>query len=286
MSRVSSIVERVRDSLGDENATRFTDARLLRILDEAQKVLCLETYILTNHINYNFILNSDTYTLPDDCIVVLRAEQAGKQIPQSTHEELDKLSPDWSSQEAEVPTNIVFDKSNYNNFSLYPIPTTSSQDDFILVTSGVVGALDYSGAYGVLSFVTGSDVVYNIPEDQFGVVTSITYDDGGALSVSSDFGFVTTFDERAVDLKITYAKEPETIDSIYNDLEVHSIWDTAIKNYVLAIAFRDDRDMQNKELSNDYFNLFYSDVAKAKRMTEINHNSTTKHMVEYNNGFN
>ena len=50
MTRIANILTRVRDSLSDPSKDRWTDERLLRLIDEAQKDLAKKSLLLRTKI--------------------------------------------------------------------------------------------------------------------------------------------------------------------------------------------------------------------------------------------
>ena len=118
MTRVTDILTRSRDILEDTTEPyRWSDARLIRLIDEAQRIFTLESKIYVRKQGFLFIGDQAEYTLPDDCIVVLRVTSKGQILPQITHESLDKANVLWESQTSEIAENIVFDKTNSNSRS-------------------------------------------------------------------------------------------------------------------------------------------------------------------------
>ena len=55
MSRISSIIIRTRDTLADPEGDRWSDERLLRLIDEAQKDICRRAKLLRTKKNIPII---------------------------------------------------------------------------------------------------------------------------------------------------------------------------------------------------------------------------------------
>ena len=63
-TRIADILTRARDSLADPNKERWSDDRLLRLLDEGQKHFAREAKLLKATSIINLFPDQATYTLP------------------------------------------------------------------------------------------------------------------------------------------------------------------------------------------------------------------------------
>jgi len=66
MTRIDNILTRARDTLADPFKERFSDERLLRLIDDAQKYLVLKAQSIRSKTTVPIIPGVSTYTLPDD----------------------------------------------------------------------------------------------------------------------------------------------------------------------------------------------------------------------------
>jgi len=68
MGRIADILTRVRDSLSDPDADRWSDARLLRLIDEAQKDIATKNKLLRTTVNIQLFIDKNIYDLPSEAV--------------------------------------------------------------------------------------------------------------------------------------------------------------------------------------------------------------------------
>ena len=287
MTRVEEILVRVRDTLADPNKERWTDPRLIRLVDEAQKQIVLQAKTLRATKVVQIFAGIETLALPDDCYRLLRVTQAGavdSALPKGTVVQLasfdqmdDTYDTNWEDVEGSVVERVIFDKLQRGKIRLYPIPTednlvwTIDADSVVHDQFGIVVAVeDYnvSPIYGVASDFEGA--------------TFVNFETGEA-----DWAGVTVYVTGApASLTIRYLKRPETIIDVLSSLEIDDAYDQAIKFYVTGMALRDDKDVQNRQIGNEELILFRGAMQEAIKDGEKDFvGANTQYEVPYVGGF-
>jgi len=134
----SDVILRVRDTLADPDGDRWDDARLLRLLDEAQKVICLKNKCLRKTIDIIAHNNQSNYNLPTDFSLLTRIKYNGKPLEIATRDNLDfKLGYTWM-QEVGTPKYAVVDKMNKGTILLVPTPSFTEPLNFNLATANLI----------------------------------------------------------------------------------------------------------------------------------------------------
>lgn len=132
MSRIADIFERVRDSLVDVDGDRWSNSRLLRLLDEAQKNLVIKAKLLRKRSHLPLNPNRSLHELPSDCIGLLRVTYNDKKVELFSHNEMDKnisklaSVTDWEAETGTEVKAIIYDKLNPKTIKTYPIITHSA----------------------------------------------------------------------------------------------------------------------------------------------------------------
>ena len=170
MSRISDILIRARDTLADPTGQRWSDERLLRLIDEAQKDICRRAKLLRTKQDIGIYNGKATYDLPDDLLLLDRILLKGKVLPLQSHLQLDKKSDNWEEDKG-YPVLAIYDKQSRKKIKLYPIPDNLGADIYIFSNPGYFEDIKYI-------------------QDNFGVVTSAELGD----SLSSDYGITTDVD--------------------------------------------------------------------------------------------
>lgn len=221
MTRIQEILVRVRDTLADPRGERWSDSRLIRLIDEAQLDICMRAKLLRSSISFNIIDGVADYKLPDDVMLIDRVVVNGNRIDLISHNYLDEHFKNWECDKGKV-THCVFDKQRRGHIKLYPIPEMGSKAclDFEqsyseLTPSGIIadfGEVALGNKFGTVAqdFGCVTDMIgvvkfeyegqnpnveivpYVIPQD-FGCVTKILYDQP-TYKPKEDFGEVVKFD--------------------------------------------------------------------------------------------
>lgn len=244
-TRIEKILKQARVVLADKAAERWPDEDLLLMLDEGHKDICRQSQILTAVQEVPLVIGDARFSLPSDCWMLTRAVYEGFVLPFVTHEELDSRYPiansysrtgsstDWQQDEG-TPEAIVFNHSNMEESKVYPIP-----DD--KVKEGTV----FSSPLGV---VVAPDVT-----SPFGIVT-----DGAA----TDLGIVVGENKP---LLCYYIKNPDDIETVFDDLTSPLMFDTALKYYVIGSAFLTDLDQEYQAKGLQQLGFYNRDLELAQR---------------------
>ena len=232
MSRVQEIIQGARDSLADPHQERWTDARLLRLLNEGQKTIARYYELLRADFSVLVSPSTAVYTLPTDLWLITRCTFKGVALPLRTFDMMDNHSPTWSADVGPEVSAIVYDNRNLQELRIYPLPG----DDFPIE--------DYklNSPYGVT--VSIDDKV----GDLYGVLTSASGGLNDTVALSSPYG-VTTAGSYLELLAIDYVRDAKDLYSLTDSLEIPPMFDRALKFYVIGYAFGDDLDTQYQEKS-------------------------------------
>lgn len=231
MSRITDILTRAKDTLAPNG--RWEDARLLRALDEAQKAICLRTGILRGYSLIPLLQNQATYVLPNLGHRISRVLFSNELIPVYSHDQMDKIyGYDWEKHVGTKTLAIVFTLNNSSSFRVYPVPVADT-----------VALIETDG-------VTADSEDYTL-DSPFGVLTDIESD--------------TSPIETGEVLSVYYTKQPATLTSETDDLEISSAFDAALKFYVTAAALKDNQDTQSRALAIDELQLFDSELRQIVR---------------------
>lgn len=278
MTRIAEILTRVRDSLADPRKERWDDARLVRLIDEAQKVIARRFELFRGETLVGLTVDSPMYKLPDDVWRITRASFDHRVVPMMTYDEMDKRDADWMVKEGTKLEAIIFNNRSMNEIRVYPLPS----EDFLSVEYEFepdFGSLDKpvlsdGDTFGVVSDIDGDFDnnffnFYNIfgVTDQFegktgrlfGLISDITDYPGREVTFTSPYGILGDayyFRE----LRLQYVRDPKTVVTDQDELELSTTFDTVIKHYVIGMAFLDDLDSQNQERGQRALALYERDV--------------------------
>ena len=273
MTRVADILVNARDSLSDPNGTRWSDARLLRLLDAGQKLIARQTRMLKSIATINIRAGVAVYELPDNAYLLTRARHdTGEVIKLRTREWMDEYSPTWETDTGSVIEFIIFDKLKAKELLVYPIPTASDAVEFDSIVSD----------FGVTATSTGD----SLPSD-FGVVGTITASATESSSITPDFGILVGQSEIAASIYVHYISKPQTISLITHEdglFDLDEAFDYALKLYIVGHALRDDKDSQNRIVGNEELAEFKRAMEEAQQVSATDYTQQTQYETFYNGG--
>jgi len=241
MSKVYTLVDKIRDTLNDPEGDRWTNARILRSINEATKTINLRANILRGKGSFKVLAGISKYKLPDNVQVVTRVLYNGKPLKFKSHSQMDELIESWETDYGNNLEYIVYDKLNIAYIRLYPIPQVPSTN-----------------------------------LDTFGTITDL-----GNAELNSIFGVLTNVYYDISDITIYYIYKPEEVISLSDELPLNDIWDTAIKHYVCGFLLRDDKDTQNRAFGNEELQLFNSELQQAFKLSSLDYSENTKYETAY-----
>lgn len=269
MSRISDILLLVRDSLADSSAQRWSDARLLRLLSEAQKDIARHTRVLRSSYTFSVLEGVSNYTLPDNIHVITRAASGDCEIPLITYDQLDeqyrKIGTCWETETGNTIEALVYDRRNMDDIRVFPIPDSGIADN--TYTFENTGDLTFVGD-DALGITIGIDdytltSLYGVAVDLYDPLISLE-------SFDTPYGVVSSITESNVQVTIWYTALAPAITSLDDTLTVPSMYDAAMRYYIIGTAFTDDNDAAFRQKGADAMAMYDRELNVAKNMVHNN----------------
>ena len=286
-TRIENILLRARDTLADVLGERWSTDRLLRLVDEGQQDIAKHTKILKAQVDIPIAENQAVYQLPPDLWLITRAAFDGCTIPLQSHAELDELIRNhtinakdsyrerrsygaysasldtgtycWELDEGPRVEALIYDRRNVNEIRVYPIPNEG------IATSSYTFETDDPEFKGAELLGVTTDITDYSFDSDFGVVTDLYDPEVTIETFTSPFGVVTGISEAEGQIHLWYIKIPTTaVTQVTDELEIPSMFDTALKHYVVAAAFDDDYDTRFAEKSLKAIGLYQRELEIVK----------------------
>ena len=302
-----NLISIARSRLGDEDKHRWTDSRLMTILDQGQKDFCKLSGVYRKITVIPLAIDGIKYPLPVDAMTINRIEYKGKIIPLFSRNDIDALR--LSTKEFVG----IKDNLNMNFLEVYPTSPTPegalvdtkegfmSSDEFILSDPfGVVTELDSPyvllDEFGVVTFSdynqellepsTGYGEVCDTSENKpylmlgniYGVVTEVESTDSPdaqkgfitsseVYEVIGKFGLVTSIVQEDGYMRIFYTAIPAMVTNLAQELVLPDIWEAAMVRYIVGTALQDDNDANNIQRGELELSKYVAEVKKAEDLT-------------------
>lgn len=274
-SQVKDILTRVRDSLSDPKKSRWSDQRLIRLIDEAQKNLVKEAQLLRAKTVVAVVALQNEYVLPSDAFLLTRVvNQDGAPITVTSHDKMDNneatpgYTREWENDTGIDVTKVIFDKMNPRTFKVYPIPLESDGGEVFI-----------NSDYGIVAAVEG-----DIVTPDYGIIGTVSSNAIDTVEINSAYGVVAEMSSTVTELTVYYRRLPVELTDEEDFLEVESVYDTAIKHYVVGMALFDDQDTQNTKVGLSVLKFYQNDLGTAVKTSKKDNKSNSYHESSYNRG--
>jgi len=273
MGLVADTILAVRDSLTDPNGDRHSDARLLRLLNEGQKVIARHARVLREVAAIPLRASVAEYDMPTDCYAITRAihSENGK-LTLRTRAWMDEYNPKWEIETGADPEYLVTDKLKPRRIRIYPIPTATDGVEFDSIVSD----------FGVVTSSTGDSFT-----SDFGIVSEITESAVNTTNMSGDFGVLVSQSEVAAQVLVHYIRTPPTVFDINTEDADFALDEThvkALKHYIVGMALRDDKDTQNRQVGNEELGFFEVEMREFKKLTGKDNTQQSENQTYYDGG--
>lgn len=312
-TRIENILSRARDTLADPDKERWSDARLLRLLSEAQEDIAIHAELLKTTAFISLVVGQSEYDLPSDCYRILRASTASHEIPLTSYTTMDENArrqiygdntlDSWERDRGFISRSdfdnrqitwedttggeieaLVYDNRDPTKIRLYPIPDeTITEAEYTFENAGPIVFVG-DELYGVATAIEGPP---NYTFDSvYGVATSLFDPAVQTEIMESDLGVVTSVTETKSVVTIWYTKSaPEVTDALTDTLAIPQMYDKALKYYIIANAFDDDYDTSNQQKSGKALVQYERELELARKHSRTDGIKGPHHRTHYRNAF-
>ncbi len=242
------VIKSARFILSDSDVQRWTDERLLALLNDGLIDIAKTTILFIDTMFVELVNGETDYDLSNLAVKILRIEYEDKELPLTTHRELDKKYPAWAQAEGTKLKAYILDNQREANIKLYPK----------LVNSNYAN-VNFGGNFGIVTGVSYSELQLNVTNN-FGDLGAIAED-----------GFI----------KVYYVRKQPKVTLLTDELFVSNVAEEPLAHYVAGRALRDNQDAQNRAFANEELTL-YKQQLDAYSMEKAKNFSYGQFSVAYN----
>ena len=229
-----ALVSYIREFLDDLDGDRWSDSRILYLINRSQQDIAKRTRILRKIYQFGTRLEQSKYRLPSDHIETTLVMLNGCELPFRTHDET--MACGCTTCGVGRPRYTMLDKHERDTLIICPAPATSNSVEYRATTIYGIHTTDATTTYGV----TLNAQVPVINTELLGILREIVDDD--------------------MLLKIHYIAKPKNLDSIHDTLEIDE--EDAIKYYVCGHLLRADKDSNSRSLGKEELMLYEQKIAE------------------------
>ncbi len=246
------VIKSARYTLSDTSMTRWTDERLLNLINECLADIALKTILFNDNIFLGISDNVVDYDLSTYLTKITRVEFNDKPLPFISFQAMDQgpgegrstsyngylnldnpsggetfqclgSHRDWQFHTGDRPLAIVYDKQRPGQFKIYPI-VTNAENSYLV----------YSSLYGIITSISYSDI------------QELVVDTFGDLGTLVNTGYLKIYG---------IMKQPYITDINTPILLDDSIKET-IAHFVAGRALRDNTDTQNRQMATEELSMY------------------------------
>ena len=247
MSRVTSIISKAREELGDTNSTRFSDTKLLEHLNDGIRDFVLSTKSLKERVYVELASNVAVYDISKYAMFVERVEYMNERIDTLSFKELDNINTSWQYEFGNTVKAITFEHQSKGSFRIYPMLST--------VASNIVASSDY------------------------GIVVDFTLDD----DITGIPSIVDVEQNIQAYLVLYTIKKPNTVTLATPDeeLELDDMYDKAFVHYIKAQCLRNDSDANNRQFGNEELNAYAMYIVNNNKDFTLDNQVSGDRVIQY-----
>ena len=303
-TRVEAILSAVRERLGDTRGERWSDSNLLSLLDEGQKDIAIHTNMFVGTYTLPLQDGKYMYDLPSDVLLIRRAtfgdsplaivsydrmDEYLNSAPTLRYDTQDSYNPteyidfprqSWDNDTSNEIDALIFDNRNLLEIRVYPIPRDLAD---VVYPFDFVGPFSFEGEDLMGTVVDIEGYSFN---NVFGFVTGLFDPNVEQEVLNSPYGVVTGIGESEQTVKLWYVRSPASVNALSSTLEVHPLFDTALKHYVVAQAFDDDVDTKSEAKSARAYSKYERELKVAFRTASRSGVQTSTRSTTYRGPFN
>jgi hypothetical protein len=264
--KLQDLMLRAYDILGDDyaNPQWFTKAEILAYINRGCDNFRADINDKWMRADIPVVSGTAVYTMPENAVRMQRVAFNDYTLDATSIMGLAGKDARWMETTTPQPINWTQDGCQYNQFRLWPIPSTSTSEMFTFsaaATGGVDGdtgcvtQYDSGGAFTFQAdpYATG----YTDPEA--GIVVSIT-----GQTIVEDDGEVMSFDvESAEQITVWCTEEHTDMASEDEEVPIHPAFHIAPLWYALSQIYQEEDSHHNGILGAFYWDMWEEELRKA-----------------------
>ena len=231
MSTVQAFINKVRNRVGDKNGNKFTDDRIIELINEGLEDLAKKAYVNKKQMNIPIVPYTRALVIPDDNFIKLQRIRCGSvDLEKYTHDEMDKRFNKWEDKVGSKLDAIVYDLKNLKTIILFPLlDETSANYEALNASSSLlidIPNVESDSVYGLITSMDVDDIV--VPEN--------VYDETELQGYEPIFSLSDTF----ITVSINYYVFSDKVIEVTDELDLDFSYHTTLLYYVVGTLLLDD----------------------------------------------
>jgi len=278
MITVQAFINTVRNRVGDKNGNKFTDDRIIELINEGLKDLAKKAYVNKKQMNIPIVPYTRALVIPDDNFIKLQRIRCNSvDLEKYTHDEMDKRFNKWEDKIGSKLDAIVYDLKNPKTIILFPLLDETSANyealnasDSLLID---IPNVESDSAYGLITSIDTDDII--VPEN--------VYDETELQGYEPILNLSDTF----ITVSINYYAFPDKadIDNITAKLDLDSSYHTTLLYYVAGTLLLDDNRTEGIARGQIFLQKYAMELKTDIDRTSNSYQSVDYPEIPYRTGF-
>lgn len=245
----SDIISDARDILSDQSKERWSDNRLLALLNDVIALTNMSTILFAETVFYvvqDLIVDIELFEYSSK---ILRAEYLDEALPFYSFEEMDKkFGSLWQHVEGDKVLALVYDKQRRGLLKQYPI-----------VKNAINNYITYSSNYGIITKISYSDIL---------------------PVVTGNYGDLSSIPNEAL-IKFYHIRKHARITALTDTINADEVARSPFAHYIAGMALRDNQDTQSRAMATDELAIYESMISEFNLETSLSFKRSS-YEVRYN----
>lgn len=279
---LQALFNKIRPKLGDSVARKFTNQRIIEVINEGLEDLGKKANVKKKVIALPVLPYQKFVTIPDDRYLRLqRVRQNGSDVEKYTFAEMDRNFGKWENQTGDNIRAIIYDLQAPGTFTIFPLLKETSTT-YNAINDNTTGTLlldipnvPADSIYGIITSVDAEDIV--TPVNVYNEEELAGYEP--IVSISDIF----------ITLEFTYYAYPDLLDTAEEDMETIVDLDNSYINtlsyYVAGVLLLDDSRTENVQKAQMYLARYTLDLKKDIGRTSDSSQGVDYPEIPYRTGF-
>ena len=277
---VSSLISSVRYRVGDVPNTKFTDARIIELINEGLDDLARKVNINKGELVLPIVPFQRKLIIPDpDFIKLLRVRCNNLPVDVKSFSSIDTM-PSWEEEIGNQLKAVVYNLNNPRELTLYPLLDEPAYTNYRQLNNFVSS----DGLQGIAIDIPG------VTRDNLdGIITGLRADDNLQIIYIPDGmrpnGTLTSMADGFNLLDIKYTKRPKAVTKKEDDIDLNEMFKSALVYYISGMLLLDDTRVENINKGMLFINKYKTELENIQEHERNSYQSIADHTVRYRTGF-
>lgn len=277
---VSSLISSVRYRVGDVPNTKFTDARIIELINEGLDDLARKVNINKGELVLPVVPYQRKVVIPDpDFIKLLRVRCNNQPVEVKSFSSMDK-NPRWEEEIGSNLKSVIYNLNNPRELSLYPLLEEPTYTNYRQLNNFVSS----DGLYGIAIDIPG------VTRDNIdGIITGLKVDDDLRIIYIPEGmqpnGQMTSMADGFNLLDIKYSKRPKQVSEKTDNVDLNEMFKSTLVYYVSGMLLLDDTRGENINKGMLFINKYKTELENIQEHEKSGYQSIAEYSVQYRTGF-